>query len=204
MVLPFERYCILDSDIVFFRDFDLSRFEHPNPIPLLSMPDEIIPTQERHPRWVETSHELLGLPPRSFPAPDFIGHIIFWDRDTTRAMVSCIEATTGMDWITALCRTREFSEYMLYGYFVENDAEAARGHVPCRKTQCVSYWDDESLDEADLRKLLRNAVETDVAFSVTSFSGTPVETIRAAVSEHKAKMAPAGTEISHNNVIALC
>lgn len=204
MVLPFERYCILDSDIVFFRDFDLSRFEYPNPIPLLSMPDEVIAGQERHPRWVETSHEMLGLPPRPLPAPDFIGHIIFWDRDTTRAMVSRIEQTTGMDWITALCRIREFSEYMLYGYFVENDADAARGHIPCRKTQCVSYWDDESLDEADLRKLLRHAVETDVAFSVTSFSGTPVETIRAAVSEHKAKLAPTTTDIPHGSLSALC
>ena len=30
--LPHQRYCILDSDIVFFRDFDLSRFEAPNPV----------------------------------------------------------------------------------------------------------------------------------------------------------------------------
>ena len=33
MSLPHERYCILDSDIVFFRDFDLSKFQVPNPIP---------------------------------------------------------------------------------------------------------------------------------------------------------------------------
>src|SRR3982074_3046184 len=37
LALPNERYCILDSDVVFFRDFDLSRFESPNPIPLLTM-----------------------------------------------------------------------------------------------------------------------------------------------------------------------
>ena len=35
--LPHQRYCILDSDIVFFRDFDLARFEYPNSIPLLTM-----------------------------------------------------------------------------------------------------------------------------------------------------------------------
>jgi len=27
MSLPHERFCILDSDIVFFRDFDLARYE---------------------------------------------------------------------------------------------------------------------------------------------------------------------------------
>src|ERR1700760_752811 len=71
--LPHERYCILDSDIVFFRDFDLARFEYPHPIPLLSMPNEITSEQVRHARWVDTSHQLLGLPSPSLPASDFIG-----------------------------------------------------------------------------------------------------------------------------------
>ena len=66
--------------------------------------------------------ELLGLPAPPLPASDFIGHIIFWDQQTTRAMASKIEAVTKLDWIEALCKTREFSEYMLYGYFVQNDA----------------------------------------------------------------------------------
>lgn len=204
ITLPFERYCILDSDIVFFRDFDLSVFESPNPIPFLKLPGAVTPDQERHPRWVENSHQLLGLPQATFPAPDFIGHIMFWDRDTTRAMVSRIEQVTGMDWVTALCRERGFSEYMLYGYFVENDAAAARVHAPCRKTQCVSYWEDEKLSDADLRELLRNAVETDVAFSVTSFSGTPVATIRAAVSLHQARLASIEPVAPPRGVGVLC
>ena len=37
--------------------------------------------------------------------------------------------STGLDWIEALCRTREFSEYMLYGYFVENDAGFSARHI---------------------------------------------------------------------------
>jgi len=204
MVLPFERYCILDSDIVFFRDFDLSQFEVPNPIPLLMLPGGITSDHQRHPRWVETSHELLGMATPPLPASDFIGHIIFWDRQTTQGMVSRIEQATGMDWVTALCRAREFSEYLLYGYFVAGDAEAARHHVPCRKTPCVSYWGGKRLDEAQLRRLLRDAVETDVAFSVTSFSGTPVETIRAAVVEHKARLAPASPPDMFAGVNALC
>ena len=41
IALPHQRYCILDSDIVFFRNFDLSRFEYPKPIPLLGIPDKV-------------------------------------------------------------------------------------------------------------------------------------------------------------------
>lgn len=184
IALPHPRYCILDSDIVFFRDFDLSRFEYPNPIPLLSMPDEVIATQPRHSRWVVTSHQLLGLPVPPLPASDFIGHIIFWDQQTTHAMASRIEAVSGLDWMEALCKTREFSEYMLYGYFVQNDARFAAGHNHTSSTPCVSYWERPKLSKSEMNELLRRAGKDDVAFSIASFSGTPVTTIRAAIAEN--------------------
>lgn len=190
MSLPHQRYCILDSDIVFFRDFDLARFEYPHSIPLLNMPDEVTSTQIRHARWVETSHQLLGLPAISLPASDFIGHIIFWDQQTARAMTAKIEATTGLDWVEALCRTRAFSEYMLYGYFVQNYGRFAAGHTLTPRTQCVSYWDQPKLSKSELNALLCRADKDDVAFSIASFSGTPVQTIRAAIEENEAIRTP--------------
>jgi hypothetical protein len=188
--LPHQRYCILDSDIVFFRDFDLARFEYPNAIPLLNMTDAVTAAQPRHSRWVETSHQLLGLPRPPLPASDFIGHILFWDQRTTRAMASRIEAVTNLDWIDALCRTREFSEYMLYGYFVQNDAVSSTAHTPVSRTPCVSYWDPPKLDKDALNQLLRRAGKDDVAFSVASFSRTSVEAIRAAVAANDVIRAP--------------
>jgi hypothetical protein len=190
MSLPHERYCILDSDIVFFRDFDLARFEHPNSIPLLNMPNEVTSKQVRHARWVETSHQLLGLPAPSLPTSDFIGHIMFWDQQTARAMAAKIEAATKLEWVEALCRTREFSEYMLYGFFVQNDARFAAVHTPVPRTQCVSYWDQPKLGKGELNQLLRRADKDDVAFSVASFSGTPVQTIRAAIEENETIRVP--------------
>jgi Family of unknown function (DUF6492) len=202
--LPYRRYCILDSDVVFFRDFDLTRLEYPNSIPLLHMPDEVTPAQIRHSRWVETSHHLLGLPERSFPAADFIGHIIFWDQQTTRAMTSKIEAVTKLEWIDALCQTREFSEYMLYGYFVQSDANFSDQHTLTARTPCVSYWDQPKLDRAELNRLLRGANEDDVAFSVASFSGTPVQTIRAAIEEMRTIRTPSSALRKTAGLDALC
>ena len=202
--LPHRRYCILDSDIVFYRDFDLARFEHPNSIPLLHMPDEVTPAQVRHAPWVETSHQLLGLPAPSFPAADFIGHIMFWDQETTRAMASRIEAVTGLDWVDALCRTREFSEYMLYGYFVQSESDFADTHTPTARTPCVSYWDQPKLDRGELNRLLRGANQDDVAFSVASFSGTPVHIIRAAIEEMRTIRAPSALAKAPAGLDALC
>ncbi|MBR0797064.1 hypothetical protein JQ615_16855 [Bradyrhizobium jicamae] len=189
MSLPHERFCILDSDIVFFRDFDLAGFEYPNTIPLLRTDDAVTADQPRHSRWLETSHQLLGVPTPPFPAPDFIGHIIFWDRETTRALAERIEAVTGMSWIEALCKTREFSEYLLYGFFVQNDATSAVRHTVVPKTSCISYWDDPTLSKIELNRLLARANRDDVAFSIASFSGTPVETIREVVAESDAILA---------------
>ena len=202
--LPYERYCILDSDIVFFRDFDLSRFECPNPIPLLTMPGVVTAEQFRHSRWVDTSHQLIGVPTPPLPASDFIGHIIFWDRRTTMAMVSQIEAVTNVGWIEALCQTREFSEYMLYGYFVENNARFARDHVACSETQCVSYWEQTKLNKDELKEFFRGANKDDVAFSIASFSGTPVQTIRAALEENEAVRTPQAAPRELARLAATC
>jgi hypothetical protein len=97
---------------------------------------------------------------------------------------------TGMSWIEALCKTREFSEYLLYGFFVENDAAAALAHSAVSKTPCISYWDDPTLSKDQLNQLLLRADKDDVAFSIASFSGTPVETIREVVAESDAILAP--------------
>jgi hypothetical protein len=168
------------------------------------MPDEVTPAQVRHAPWVETSHQLLGLPAPSFPAADFIGHIMFWDQETTRAMASRIEAVTGLDWVDALCRTREFSEYMLYGYFVQSESDFADTHTPTARTPCVSYWDQPKLDRGELNRLLRGANQDDVAFSVASFSGTPVHIIRAAIEEMRTIRAPSALAKAPAGLDALC
>ena len=204
IALPHERYCILDSDIVFFRDFDLAQFQTPNTLPLFRVTNEITAEQASHSRWVETSHQLLGLTTPPLPAPDYIGHIIFWDRDTTRAMVSRIEAVTGRGWVEALCRTRDFSEYMLYGYFAESDAASATAHAPLSSTPCVSYWEAPRLDKAGLHRLFSRASRDDVAFSVASFSLTPVDVIRAAIMENEATLAPLISSTEPAGLAAAC
>jgi hypothetical protein len=179
--LPHTRYCILDSDVVFFRDADLSRFEGSNSLPLLSIAGGVKADQIRHARWVETTHRILGLPIPPLPASDFIGHIIFWDQSTIRAMIRKIEVEAGRDWIETLCRVREFSEYMLYGYFVQSAAAFSQMHIPTDRTGCVSYWDPMELNKTGIVRYLSTAKSDDVAFSAASFSETPVEMIRDAI-----------------------
>ena len=121
-----------------------------------------------------------------------------------RAMASRIEAVTGLDWVEALCRTRAFSEYMLYGYFVENDASFSDRHRPVSRTQCVSYWAQSQLSKRELHQLLRGADKDDVAFSIASFSGTPVQNIRVAIEEMRSIRTPRIATRQPAGLDALC
>jgi hypothetical protein len=93
---------------------------------------------------------------------------------------------------------------MLYGYFVQNDASFSGRHTLTRHTRCVSYWDQPELDRHQLNQLLRRARKDDVAFSVASFSGTPVQIIRAAIEEARAASTPFAATREPAGLDALC
>jgi hypothetical protein len=182
VTLPFERFCIIDSDVVFFRPFDLSPYRRPHPIPAFYTADIITTESRLQAPWLRCAHDFLGLGPAKFPADDFIGHIIFWDQRTVRSMLERIERVTGLEWTLALCRRRGFSEYNLYGYFQRNEPAHAAQHFATMQLPCASYWEYDALDAQKVRDLFRGAREHQVAFSVSSASATPVDVIRAALS----------------------
>jgi hypothetical protein len=182
-LFPEPRTCMLDSDVVFFRPFDASAFAQPNPTPLFVRPREVTAQAPLHAPWVRSSHRLMGLAEPAFPADDFIGHIIFWDRLTVRAMIERIERVTGLDWVEALCRARDISEYMLYGHFVRNNAGFMNHHRATTKNLCLSYWDAAALDKPTVERMLRFAAADYVAFSAASFSETPVHRVRAVLGQ---------------------
>jgi hypothetical protein len=182
-IVPETVSCMLDSDVVFFRPFDVSAFAHPNPTPLFVRPREIAPEAPLHAPWIRSSYRLLGLKEPTFPADDFIGHIIFWDQQTVLAMIERIQQVTGLDWIDALCRARDISEYLLYGHFVRNTAPFMHDHRCTTRNLCLSYWDAAALDAPAVERMLRSAAGDHVAFSAASFSETPVERLRSALGQ---------------------
>jgi hypothetical protein len=181
--LPEERYCMIDSDVIFYRPFDAGALARPNPSPLLIERLAIAADAPLHARWVRNAHRLLGLSDPVFPADDHIGNIIVWDQATVRAMTARIETVTARAWQEALCRDRGFSEYLLYGNYVSSDADARAKHTLTERSFSVNYGDDRPLDAAALRALLLTETSNCVALGVQSFSDTPVEIIRSVLAE---------------------
>jgi hypothetical protein len=180
---PEERCCILDSDVVFFRRFDLSELQRPSPAPLFTIPHDIAGNAPLHAAWVRSAHRLLGLAEPIFPAADFIGHIITWDRLAVRAMTERIEKVAGLEWQEALCRVRDFSEYLLYGYFVQDSSHHMGQHFATTCKQCLSYWGTDALDAQAVERMLGQAGYEYLAFSAASISRTPADIIRASLAK---------------------
>jgi hypothetical protein len=187
--LPEDRFCLIDSDNAFFRDFDASTVANPHILPVHVYRNGAGEHRPRHLRWVQTAHQMLGLEEPSFPANDYIDQIIVWDKSIVNAMIGRIEALSGRNWTETLCRVRNFSEYMIYGTFITREAGMEGRFAVTTDSFCRTYWDDESLSKADILTMMDEAAPQEVAICIQSFSPTLVSTIRESLQEFDARPA---------------
>ena len=177
-----DHLLFIDSDVVFVRPADLADLVVDGRLTHLRTTGGITADMPNHITWSANASRLIGQPALDLPAPDNIGHLVPWRHDTALAMKAAIEAASGVDWITALLRTRQFSEYLLYGRFVEQ-VEGFDRHLPVEAGLCRSYWDPVPLDRAALRELFTSIDDHEVAVSITSTSGTSFADVRAVLED---------------------
>lgn len=175
---PEQRVCILDSDNLFFREFDVGRYAGAETTPLFVTREAIDADHPLHGLWLRTVDQLLGIKERSFPADDYVGNALVWDKDTARAMTGAIKSATGLSWALALCRKKKFSEYLLYGNFVATSPEHLARHRITEDSIAVSYWDDTPLDRPAIEAMMRTATPEQVALCIQSYSSTAIDDIR--------------------------
>lgn len=175
---PEQRVCILDSDNLFFREFDVGQYAGGEKTPLFVTPKGIDAGHPLHVLWLRTVDQLLGVKDRSFPADDYVGNALVWDRDTAHAMTGAIKSATGLNWALALCRKKKFSEYLLYGNFVANSPEHLARHRITQDSIAVSHWDDTRLDREAIEAMMRAASPEQVALCIQSYSSTSIDDIR--------------------------
>jgi hypothetical protein len=180
MEMPEQRFCLIDSDNVFVRPFDVGAYAGGQRSPLYVQRKAIRSDAPLHAVWTRNCDRLLGQAATRFPADDYIGHVIVWDKDAVRDMARAIERATGLSWPLALCRTRAFSEYLLYGRFVENSPTRRAEHETTTRSLANSYWDEAPLDAATVAEMIAKTTNFQVALSVPSFSHTSTPMIREA------------------------
>jgi hypothetical protein len=175
---PEQRVLILDSDNLFFRAFDVGRYAGAEKTPLFVTPKAISADHPLHGVWLRTIDQLLGISERSFPADDYVGNALVFDRDAVRAMTAAIKSATGTNWLLALCRKKKFSEYLLYGNFVANSPQHLAAHRVTESSIAVSHWDDTRLDRQAIEAMMRAATPAQSALCIQSYSSTSIDDIR--------------------------
>lgn len=180
-----------DSDMLFLRPFDMAALAGEAGVRLYRKPGAITAAMAEHAGWCEQAADLLGLERPALPSPDYINNLVSWRRDNVLALLAHVERLSGRDWVSAIARRRSFSEYMIYGYFVERvlGLEAA-GHWPDGRELCKVYWGGDAQGIADLRSFEEVLEPWQVAVGVQSFIGEPVERIRALFEAQEAGARP--------------
>jgi len=167
-----------DSDVEFIRPFRPEHLWAGDRLRMLRVPREAGPT--RHRLWTREAGRLLGVPPVDWYGYDYIGQLVAWRPATARAMTDHIRAVTGRSWLRALCNTLHFSEYFLYGIYVEQVLGGA-DHAYDASEICHCSWHYTQQGRCDLDHFFTQLRPEHVAVLVQSNLGIAPETYAAGI-----------------------
>jgi len=149
-----EAAIFVDSDTVFVRPTDLSSLYRGENLRLYAEPGGNPQSMPEHSRWHRVASRVLGLEDTPFPAPDYIQNLTSWRPANARAMCKHIEQRNSRSWVECLAGCSQFSEYILYGSYIERVAQGTAGHFLDAQKICLDYWTPEPLSDAQLKAFM--------------------------------------------------
>jgi hypothetical protein len=169
---------LVDSDIEFIRPFSSDTFRRDGVVPLYRKPDEVDDRLPRHVMWHRGARAMLGLPPSSPPYPDYVSSLMAWDPVIVRTLLQLVESVTGRRWTDAIGRQLHFSEWTLYGVFVDEVLGGPSRAFGTEHSRCHAYWDEVPLSDRSLQEFLATTGPDDIAVMISAKSRTPMEVRR--------------------------
>ena len=173
----------VDSDVVFVRPFEHNQFVKDGRVRLFR---ETVPLAvwgketAIQSKWFRTVHTLLDLPPfiefgdRGF-VTNYIGNFITWKRDNILQLHEYIEELTQKSWIESIPNLWHFSEYTLYGVFVEQVLKEQSGHYFDPRKVSYDYWKTEALSKQELQDMFQDIPPECFSVMISAKSKTPVD-----------------------------
>lgn len=136
-----EDVYFIDSDIYFFKPFDPENFIEGG-TRLYAIKKKA--PSKLHTKWQSVAEQLFDLTNETFHT-DFVGQIISWKVANVKKMIHKIEDVTKTPWYLALGHKYSFSEYLLYGNFVERVLGENNGHAVKDYALSFDIWNKEEL-----------------------------------------------------------
>lgn len=178
-----EFLLFLDSDVFLVKEIDFcTSFIRQNKLRLFRQ--NILSNSEAIFNNLNgTMSRLLGLPIEDCQAGqhDYIGSAILWRRSNLEQLCQFVENVSGKPWTEAICNHWHFSEYQLYGTFVDKILQHDSGHYHDDKLRVLQYGysaeygEPEPLSEYELRNLFSKVLPEHFAIMISAKSGTPVK-----------------------------
>lgn len=165
----------VDSDVFFVRDFDLNKLLRDDKTRLFCNPQGNEVQKQMHLKWHKSASKLLGLETVNPEIPDYIGNLITWKKKHVQQMCSHIEKVTGKDWMIAVGNSWHFSEYTLYGTFIQQVLGKKSEHCSEANTLSLDYWHEKSMSREEIKHFRTHLEPNQFAIMISAKSGTPLE-----------------------------
>lgn len=163
----------VDSDVAFIRPFDHSRFVKDGNVRLYRESNSIPEDWKHFARWYDTASNLLGVPQVSYPAPNFIGDLITWKRSNVLKLQKHLEDRHGRPWIETLASNLHWSEYILYGMFVEHVLKETAEHYYDELYPGLQYFSTEPMLPHEISEFLSQTEPYHLTVMISSKAKIP-------------------------------
>jgi hypothetical protein len=177
-----DAYMILDSDCFFVRPFDPHSLAVGSKTPIFREQSDYCLTSADSQRWAEVARRLLRLPPftRAYSTV-YVCPWGFWRRDVLLKLHEHLtNGRSSTAWIRDIARNLTFSEYVLYGIYVENVLGLEEsGHYGFDRKLCHEHWGTSPLSTAGLEAFRKGLSEDQPLVMINAKSRTKVSDIRA-------------------------
>ena len=170
---------LVDSDCLFTAAFDPRSLLKNGRVPLFREEKDWYCTDRNTQTWHRDGGRILGLARPVVPNPTgYVGPHVFWRRDVLVVLDQHLGAKGPREMARRVAFCMNFSEYVLYGMFVEHVLGLERaGHYAFNHELVHNYWPEIPVNDAELLAF-KEAMPTDkVMVHINGKSRTPESAI---------------------------
>jgi Family of unknown function (DUF6492) len=168
-----------DSDMFFVKPFDVSRLNHERLFRFycrsVVLPEHTSITE----RFSKGAAKILGLSQKTYDLCDYVNNMVTWHVPTAQALCAYIAETSGQDWKVAVSRFKIYSEYTLYGLFLDNISDDRNQFEATDECPCATAWGKNYVEDFKLDEFFNSLAPHQVAVGIQSFIGVSVDILRS-------------------------
>lgn len=163
-----DAYCFVDSDTRFLRSFSANDLWLDEKLRFFR--DARKPhfyESKRYRNWYGFAAKQFDLGDEQALDGSYIAQLTTMRKDCVAEMLTKMEEKNGRPWMEVLCRSLDFSEFVLYGVFIDQCSDID-GHVGMHESLCHSSWFFDLQNQTDIDQFVADIAPNQVAVHLQS------------------------------------